>query len=65
MQARCFQRLRQISTEHLEPAVAGPFDRFEQDLAAQRAVTVLVAMVDQPPVAGGAFDRGGVATRPP
>ena len=44
-----------------KPAVGGPLERLQQHLPAQGAKAVLVAVIDQPPVAGRTLHGRGVA----
>ena len=55
----------EVSAAGHRPAVPGPVDGFEEDLAAELLVVALVAVVDDVPLAARALDEGAVAARPP
>src|SRR3954454_1682579 len=63
--ARLAHRPRKVAANGPRPAVAGPFDRVEQSLAAERAEAVLISVIDHPPVARRPLHQRSVTPRPP
>jgi hypothetical protein len=55
-------RPRQIPAHCLGPAIVAPAHRIEQGLATKRPETVLIAMIDHPPLPAWAFEQRRMAT---
>ena len=54
------QGVGEVAAAGRRPAVLGPVDRFEEDLAAQPLGAPLVGVVDDVPLAAGALEQGAV-----
>ena len=59
------QGVGEVAAAGRRPAVLGPVDRFEEDLAAQPLGAPFVGVVDDVPLAAGTLEQGAVPARVP